>query len=119
MLLLESTVYPTAGTVLTNKLKPFYQYLVVGSLVLWIVIMAIGWVRFVMIDDGLNQFTGDERARAEIILKEKKVEMTLCRTRVVKEDNSLDMKLYTWWGITVSQSLCDDMYGSPWKNFET
>ena len=105
---------PIVVTVLVSRIRYPYQHIVVGVLALWVVVMMGGVIRYTMIGDGLDAFAGEERREAESVLSAARKAAVGCygfispegavpslkRTRVVKDDNdSFDVKYYTWWGI--------------------
>ena len=105
---------PIVVTVLISRIRYPYQHIVVGVLALWVVVMMGGVIRYTMIGDGLDAFAGEERREAESVLSAARKAAVGCygfispegavpslkRTRVVKDDNdSFDVKYYTWWGI--------------------
>ena len=82
-------------------------------------ILAVGWIRFLAIDDGLRAFSGNELIYAQELLEESPDKM-LCRTRIVWSDNgSLSAEWYTWWGITPIGSSCDEFYQVWWSNWDS
>ena len=120
LLFLEYTMYPIVGTMVVDKISVFFQRAIIGALMLWVLIVAAGWIQFIAIEDGLNAFIGDDLVYAEKFLNENKLDMTLCRTRILKNKNgSLITEQYTWWGITPTSSSCDEFYQVWWSNWES
>ena len=108
---------PIVGTILVSEMKSSHRNFVIGALILCILFMAAGWIVFVVIDGELDGFTGYERIEAQRFHDKTSLDMTLCRTRIVKRnDGSLDFELYTWWGIAIpGKSVmweCDNRYES-------
>ena len=104
---------PMLGTVLIGTLEYPVQHIVVGTLVLIMVIIVGGWIRVEMIDDGLDAFTGQERAEAERALRLEGCFVGLGQPspppvlRVVKGDGGEFRVLgYTWWGLPSGQRSC-------------
>ena len=104
---------PMLGTVLIGTLEYPVQHIVVGTLVLIMVIIVGGWVRVEMIDDGLDAFTGQERAEAGRALRLEGCFVGLGQPspppvlRVVKVDGGEFRVLgYTWWGLPSGQRSC-------------
>ena len=104
---------PMLGTVLIGTLEYPVQHIAVGTLVLVMVIIVGGWVRVEMIDDGLDAFTGQERAEAQQALRLEGCFVGLGRPlsppvlRVVKGDGGEFRVLgYTWWGFPSNVWSC-------------
>ena len=104
---------PMLGTVLIGTLEYPVQHIAVGVLVLIMVIIVGGWVRVEMIGDGLDAFTGQERAEAERALMLEGCFVGLGQPspppvlRVVKGDGGEFRVLgYTWWGLPSGQRSC-------------
>ncbi len=110
MIVMIPSIFSMLVTALIGTTRYPYRDILVGMLVLCVLVTIGGWVRFSMIDDNSDMFTGDARhaalgALSEARSCEKLLDVT--NYRVVKDDHGRFCVLgYSWWGFPSNESSC-------------
>ena len=107
--LLAAVVVSVPGTALIGMMRHPYQNIAVAAIGLWVMIIFVGWYWYAVMDDGLDEFTGEEHAAAEKILTRAE---SICpnysfyipsMNRVAKDDNGGFRSVNrTWWRLPAS-----------------